>query len=142
MSKPNFITSFHLNQDPPSPPFKISHLVLKCLKNGSNSHNEFHEFPHLKLKAFLPSPKQKTLLQMVSGERLPFNKKFKSASPSPKHQRKHSEDNDVKKRMEEEKKLKEKLKSLGNAIKNSFICCDKFTIEVCFKILHQISKFY
>lgn len=138
MSKLNFITSSPPNQDPPISPFKISHLVLKCLKNGSNPHNEF---PHLKLKAFLPFPKEKTLFQWVSNEKMLFSKNIRSASPSPKHHREHSANNDSKNIEEEKKKLREKLKTLGNAIKKSPVC-DKFTIDFSFKIMHQISRFY
>ena len=140
MSKLNFVTSFPLNQEPPISPFKISHLVLKCLKNGSPPHNEFHEFPHLKLKAFLPFPKEKMLFQCASNEKLIFSKNTRSASPSPKHHRKHSDNNDLKNIKEEEKKLREKLKTLGKAIKKSLVC-DKFAIDLSFKIMHQISRF-
>ena len=139
MSKPNFFNSFSPNQEPPISPFKISHLVLKCLKNGSPAHNEFHEFPHLKLKAFLPIPKEKTFFQCVSNEKMLLSKNIRSASPSPKHHRKHSDS--LKNIKEEENKLREQLEALGNAIKKSFVC-DKFTIDLSFKIMHQISRFY
>ena len=135
MSKPNFVTSFPPNQEPPISPCKISHLVLKCLKNGSPPHNEF---PHLKLKAFLPSPQEKTLFQCVSNEKMLLSKNIRSASPSPKHHRKHSDS--LKNIKEEENKLREQLEALGNAIKKSFVC-DKFTIDLSFKIMHQISRF-